>query len=611
MPAVSYTCPKCRAVMKAANALPAGKAIRCPRCNHVFASSPPAASAGPVVSPAKRPAAPPIQRSRPSAPGVPQRNAGFSRRFAIRAGVLLLFVILLGAGGYFLWSSYGSSVLSQLGMKASSATQSEVAERDTSKEPSAATSPASQPVAAPLEALAYIPAESTVIAGVRLGSLLARPAIAALVEPVLKQDPDMKMFQEIEKATGLNFKDICDQSLIGVKLPLGPAARAGPEHVTAVYASKSPFAPEKLIPIISDGPARKINGRDWYPSKKSPPFTWVHVPSNRLLIFTNVPEDRLAVVFSGDGRKPLLDAEAVQLVRPLEKSQLWVVAPLDEAARQEIDKTLQPLQSAVPPDLKPAFDALRMAKALAVWGGVEGAQAKLNIGVVCADSKAALAATASLQDIWNKYGKKVLDEGPAKEMVENWPPYLQGLVKEYVGNAQFKQQDSMVQLALQVSVEPLETLIKEAITNPAFADSLKPPPPGTVNLNRERAELAKLTGELRTKNQQPAHKPNRKLDQAALAYAQKMAKQGKVDEVVDVQFVADNAQAAGYQFLALNASAAGGPAVTAQAVMKLWTDSKDAQQLMLDKQYQEIGVGVARDDKGALYYVQVYATHQK
>lgn len=35
--AVSYTCPSCRATLRAAQAVPAGKSIRCPKCGHVFA----------------------------------------------------------------------------------------------------------------------------------------------------------------------------------------------------------------------------------------------------------------------------------------------------------------------------------------------------------------------------------------------------------------------------------------------------------------------------------------------------------------------------------------------------------------------------------------------
>lgn len=629
MPPIAYTCPKCRAVMRTANPVPAGKSIRCLRCKNVFAPGrPAAASPGAAAAAPMRPPSPPIQRGRPSAPGIPQRQLRKSRRIGFLACCLLLLGAVLG-GGYFLWSSYGHTMLAQLGLSSSNPTRTEVAKASTSKENTGDStskqntggsaskentgSPAvTRQEAAPLDALAYIPGESNLIAGIGLGTLLARPAVAALLEPALKQDPDMKMFQDIEKATGVGFKDMCDQTIAGMKIPLGPAAAAGPEHITAVYLSKSPFKPEQLIPVVSDGPARKINGQEWYPSKRSPPFTWVSVPNKRLLVFTNVPEDRLATVFTGDGRKPLLDPEAVKLVRRVDKSQLWVAVPIDEAARKELEKNLQPLQETIPPDLKPAFDALLTARGLAMWGGIQGGQVKLTLGVACADSKGARDATASLQGAWEKMGKPALDAAQVKDVVENLPPYLQTTVKELVGNIQIKQEDTLVQLGLQVSAEPLETLAREAMANPAMlAEAFKPAPPGTINLNKEKAELLKLTGELRSKNQLPAHKPNQKLDQAALAYAQKMAKQGKLDPVVDVQLVANNAQVAGYQFQVLNAAIAGGPEVTAQGVMKVWNDTKDVLQLILDKQFDEIGVGVARDEKGATYYVQVYATPQK
>lgn len=35
--AVSYTCPSCRTTLRTAQAVPAGKSIKCPKCGHVFA----------------------------------------------------------------------------------------------------------------------------------------------------------------------------------------------------------------------------------------------------------------------------------------------------------------------------------------------------------------------------------------------------------------------------------------------------------------------------------------------------------------------------------------------------------------------------------------------
>ena len=51
MPVTRYTCPGCTAVVKTANALPAGKLIKCPRCAKIFAAF---ASATSVAQPAAR-----------------------------------------------------------------------------------------------------------------------------------------------------------------------------------------------------------------------------------------------------------------------------------------------------------------------------------------------------------------------------------------------------------------------------------------------------------------------------------------------------------------------------------------------------------------------------
>lgn len=64
--AVSYPCPSCRATLRVAQAIPAGKSIKCPKCGHVFA--PGAAARNPSPSGASKTTTTSAQK--PSGPDV-------------------------------------------------------------------------------------------------------------------------------------------------------------------------------------------------------------------------------------------------------------------------------------------------------------------------------------------------------------------------------------------------------------------------------------------------------------------------------------------------------------------------------------------------------------
>lgn len=105
----------------------------------------------------------------------------------------------------------------------------------------------------------------------------------------------------------------------------------------------------------------------------------------------------------------------------------------------------------------------------------------------------------------------------------------------------------------------------------------------------------------------PSLAPNAKLMLAAFGHANNMAKQSKLEHTLDGQTAGARVKAAGYDFrmtaenIAWNTRT---PAATVQA----WMESAGHKKNILTKEYTEIGVAVALNAKGELYWVQVFGT---
>jgi uncharacterized protein YkwD len=104
----------------------------------------------------------------------------------------------------------------------------------------------------------------------------------------------------------------------------------------------------------------------------------------------------------------------------------------------------------------------------------------------------------------------------------------------------------------------------------------------------------------------PPLKPNPKLFAAARAHSENMAKQSKLDHVLDEKSPADRVKAAGYAFRMVGENVEHNAPTPAEAV-KDWMNSPGHKANILNKDFTEIGIAVARNDKGEPYWTQVFA----
>lgn len=113
-----------------------------------------------------------------------------------------------------------------------------------------------------------------------------------------------------------------------------------------------------------------------------------------------------------------------------------------------------------------------------------------------------------------------------------------------------------------------------------------------TNAERKKAKLDPLTADP-------------KLTEAARKHAANMASQDKMAHTLDDKDAADRAKAAGYEFRRLGENIAWNQP-TPKEVVAGWMDSKGHRENILNGDYTQIGIAVAKNSKGEPYWVQVF-----
>jgi uncharacterized protein YkwD len=330
----------------------------------------------------------------------------------------------------------------------------------------------------------------------------------------------------------------------------------------------------------------------------------VVIPNDRTVVLTNVPDEKLDAFLSG-GRKTQLTGEMLSMVRTIDKNQLWMALILDDVQRQKMAEELAIYEPDVPPEFKGAMDAVKEARGLAISGGLVSNQIQLSIGIHCANAKHAQDLVGAGQKLFDEHVKKEADK-----LLADLPPSLQPVVKELVQNTRLTRQNNMAQVSLQVGLQPIETFVKDMQANPGIVmrpQPVRPVTPPDVNEAREKPEVLRVTNQARTQAKLPALKPNAKLDEAARFYAQKMAREDL--RIVDTQEIGDFLQKNGYRYQIVNANAVSGQGITGKLAGDSFLQGA-TRKTVLDKRFTETGIGIVKDAKGEVYFVQVYAAPQ-
>jgi uncharacterized protein YkwD len=130
-------------------------------------------------------------------------------------------------------------------------------------------------------------------------------------------------------------------------------------------------------------------------------------------------------------------------------------------------------------------------------------------------------------------------------------------------------------------------------------------------LSADEQKILELTNKAREKDKLGPLKPNPVLTEVARAHSANMAKQGKMEHDLDGKTSAQRVKAAGYEYSWTGENIAMGENWSIQGVFKGWMDSPPHRENILNANYKEIGIGIAKDKDGKDYFTQVFGTRRR
>jgi uncharacterized protein YkwD len=130
---------------------------------------------------------------------------------------------------------------------------------------------------------------------------------------------------------------------------------------------------------------------------------------------------------------------------------------------------------------------------------------------------------------------------------------------------------------------------------------------GEVTLGPQEKKILELTNNERKQKELLPLKLNPLLCKVAQAHAENMAKQGKLAHDLDGKTPLQRLRAAGYAYRkAYENIGAGDPDVPLEDLMKAWMESKGHRENILNTVCTEVGLGIAKDKEGQVYYTQLF-----
>jgi uncharacterized protein YkwD len=136
-------------------------------------------------------------------------------------------------------------------------------------------------------------------------------------------------------------------------------------------------------------------------------------------------------------------------------------------------------------------------------------------------------------------------------------------------------------------------------------------------LSDDEKALVELVNKDRAKAKLGAVKVNAVLCRVARLHSENMARQEKMDHVLDGKRVPFRVTSAGYDYrvvaenLALAEGDADTPAPPPADIHKNWMDSKGHRANILNGRFTEVGISMVKSKKGNWYYTQVFARPRK
>lgn len=125
-------------------------------------------------------------------------------------------------------------------------------------------------------------------------------------------------------------------------------------------------------------------------------------------------------------------------------------------------------------------------------------------------------------------------------------------------------------------------------------------------LSDEEKKLVELTNEARAKDKLPPLRVQPQLMEAARKHSANMARQREMNHELDGKGPTQRVRDEKYDYAKVAENVAAGDNWPLADVVQAWMDSKLHRENIMNREYTEIGIGLAKDGNGKVYYTQVF-----
>jgi uncharacterized protein YkwD len=149
-----------------------------------------------------------------------------------------------------------------------------------------------------------------------------------------------------------------------------------------------------------------------------------------------------------------------------------------------------------------------------------------------------------------------------------------------------------------------------------FGTRRKEPPVETGPLDEKfvkeaTQKVVDSTNQARAKANLPPLELNDLLSKAATAHSANMGRKGELSHKLDGKLPTDRVEAAGYDYAWVGENIAVTGIDPPEEIVRRWLESPAHREQIMNAKFREIGVGIVRNDKGEIYYTQVFGTARK
>lgn len=168
--------------------------------------------------------------------------------------------------------------------------------------------------------------------------------------------------------------------------------------------------------------------------------------------------------------------------------------------------------------------------------------------------------------------------------------------------------ETRYQLSAAVTTAPAPILVANMVHDAMITQPRTAGHSDALSLATQEQQIFVAANRFRSQNRVAALKINATLRRVAEAHAANMARQEKLDHVLNGQNPADRVLKAGYRFSVVAENIAYSTALNINAIMQGWFHSPGHRRNLLLRSVVETGIGAARSRAGNWYYCQVFAS---